>query len=370
MKKRSKLLAAFLCAVMAFTVGCSGKGDAKEEKADAGAQGQQEEQTSESDEYLAIIKKAFSVQRKETVHGQRSESTTKREDGSSEHSVYVETVDLSKERVMSKNSWQDFVYTTYYSRENGNDYSYSGIYSYSEDGTESMTYYKILMDPEDEDEISYSDYEDVDQYKMYESNKDTEYSEVWVTKEGEEELDGVKVLKFRVDYITVLKDIEEETRESVMNTQEWTEEDLALQEGMSDALDAYLEERNAEKKKAMEPQECTDFVYLTSEEHKLVRLDTETKVDNTETPDYDTFWNMADKLNYIKELLGEGMGRDEAVRMAEEAYVGDMGTEGMSPTVSYSVVTYYATGEDCEAVGELPADAKEITWEQWENGDY
>lgn len=371
MKKRSKVLAVLLCMTMAAAVGCGGKEDAKEDKTDTGAGAEKEEQVSESDEYLALIKEAFQQYNAEGIHGYKEESTSLKEDGSSETTISVHTIDKDLQQVLDRYVWDAGVESnSWYTKEGENEYYYTEITSiYDDTGDEEKTCYKVLTNGQ-EDAITYSDYIEGEEGNRYESGEYYDVSNVNVTSEGEEELDGVKVQKFKVEYDSQWKGREKMSRESLLEEYEWTEEDVAQLEGMSDAIDAYVEESNAYSEKEMEKVDhTTEFVYLTSEDNKLARLETEYDYDDEDLTASKTFWNMSGKLNYLKELLSQGLGKDEALNMANEVYSEDADMEEESPAVSNTSVTTYLTGDACEPIG-LPADAAEITWEQWENGDY
>lgn len=373
MKKRSKALTALLCAAMVLTAGCGGKADTKEEKADTGSGTEKEEQTSESDEYLALIQEAFEQHKAEGIHGEKEESTGKRADGSSETSTWTSTMNTDQQQYMTKSIWADGSdYVAYYTKEGENEYYYHAITTYYDDSAEGVkTYYKVLSTDQEYENFSY--YLNNEKGKPYESTEYYDISNVNVTKEGEEELDGVKVQKFKVEYDSQWKDGEEKTRESVLAENEWTEEDVALFDGMSDAIDAYIEESNAQMKKDMDKiDKVTQTVYLASEDNKLIRTETESDYEDVDMPASEAYWDLANKLSYLKDLLSEGLGKDEAMGMVNEAY-GDATAETMdsedAAIVSYSSVITYVTGDACEPI-EIPADAQEITWEQYENGEY
>ncbi len=365
MKKRSKVLVALLCTTMIVSAGCGGKADNKEEGSGAGA-----EQASESDGYLAQIQDAYEQYESESIHGTVTESTYERKDGSSDTNTSVTVIDTEKQQVLERFEWSEGGNTEYYTKEGENEYAYREMTSYSDNGEETRTYYKILSTGQDYN--TYSSYEEDEEGKRYESDEYYDISNVNVTSEGEEEIDGVQVEKFKVEYDMQWKGGEETTRESLLEENEWTEDDVAQLEGMSDVIDAYIEEANdLLKKNREEITKTTEIVYLASEDHKLIRMDSESSYDDTDmdTPASQEYWNMSAKLDYLKDLLSEGIGKEEAINMVNEAYSEEAGTDEIAPLVSSVSVTTYQTGDACEAI-ELPADAQEITWEQWENGDY
>lgn len=373
MKKRSKLLAILLCTTMVLAAGCGGKADTKAENTDAGTGAEEEGQVSESDEYLALIQDAYEQYKSEGIHGTVSETTNKKEDGSSDTFTWIRVIDQEKQQILDKNKWaENEENVRYYTKEGENEYYYAELTSYStsdsETGEITKTYYKVLVTGQEYETYSY--YVEDEDRRRYESSEYYEISNVNVTNEGEEEFEGIQVQKFKVEYDMQWKGREETTRESLLSENEWTEDDVAQLDGMSDAIDAYIEESNAQLKKDMEEiDKKTEIVYLTSEDHKLVRMDTESDYDNTDMPAREEFWNMSGKLDYLKELLSEGIGKEEALSMVNEAYSADMVMNEVSQAVSYVDVTTYQTGDECETI-ELPEYTAELTWEQWENGEY
>lgn len=365
MKKRSKVLASLLCTTMVLTAGCGGNADTKEDNTDAAADA---EQVSESDEYLALIQDAYEQYKAEEIHGTKSESINERKDGSSDTYTWTVVIDKEKQQISDKNIGVDGeVYARYYTREGEDEYYYAETTSYFDTGEVTKAYYKVLSTGQDYE--SYTYYIEDEEEKLYESSEYYDISNVNITNEGEEELDGVQVQKFKVEYDSQWKGREAATRESLLAENEWTEDDVAQLDGMSEVIDTYIEESNTQLKKDMEKVEkITNIVYLTSEDHRLVRRDAESEIEDIDLPASKEFWDMSSRLDYLKELLAEGFGKEEALSMVNEAYSGD-GMEEVSPVVSYSSVTTYQTGDECETI-ELPADAKEITWEQWENGEY
>ncbi len=373
MKKRIKVLTALLCAAAVLTAGCGGKADTKEGKADTGSGTEKEEQTSDSNEYLELIQEAVERHNAEGIHGNKEERTDKRADGSSETSIWISTMNIDKQQYMSKGIWPDGgEHVAYYTKEGENEYFYHETTEYYDGAEEGVKkYYKVLSTEQEYEKYSY--YLDNEKRNPYESTEYYDVSNVNVTMEGEEELDGVKVQKFKVEYDAKWKAGEEKTRESVLAENEWTEEDVALLDGMSGAIDAYIEESNAQTKKDMDKiDKVIQTIYLASENNKLVRMETGSDYEDIDMPASESYWDLKNKLDYLKELISEGFQEDEAMGMVNEAY-GDAMAETMdsdsSAVVSYTSVITYVTGDACEPI-EIPADAKEITWEQYENGEY
>lgn len=359
MKKRNRILAGLLCAAMALTAGC-GKTETTGEETKEG----EEAEVKEEDQYLSWIQEAFKKYNEEKVRGTITETTDTLEDGSTGVSKTIITIDTEKQQVMIKNEysnpeWENSV--DYYTKEGDKEYNYTNGYTWDENGNSSSIPLKVLL-TEDDPIYGYSFY--AKEENPYESNKEIEISDLKASKEGEEELDGIAALKFKVEYKQQPK--EETTWESVLKDYELTEDDVAMLEGFSDQVDAYVEQL-----KRKQNAENVDIVYITSDEHKLLCIE-HSKVDFSEEENTVTsqFFDGANKLSYAKERMAEGISQDEAIRMANEAFMGSVDTDSMQRTVSYVSVENFVTGGQCEAIGELPADGKEITCEQFYKGEY
>ncbi len=368
MKKRSKVLAVLLCMAMVLPVGCGGKSDedgvgkadsATEES--VGEEQQEEEPEEEVDEKLVWIQEACEEYKAEEVREEALSATYTRQDGSTDDQQTFTVIDTGRQIVMEKYVTEEYTDVIFYAKEGDNEYMYTT--GYSQDGTEVTL--KVLVD-EDAYRV-YSDRVKEDSSKPFETNESIEYSDVKVTEEGEEEIDGVSVVKLRVDYTSKFLWGDEISRESVLADREWTEEDIAMIEGMSDALDAYVEVSNAQTEEQKDKVEAgTAIYYLTTEDHKLVRSESEDEIEKTD-PALTEFWDFSMKLQWLKGFLEDGMSLEEAKAFVNESFAAGGDT---NPSVSQMSVTTYLTGDACETIPELPADAKEITQKQYEKGEY
>ena len=263
---------------------------------------------------------------------------------------------------------EDNAYTNFYTKEGDVEYMYTQGYN-TDPNTGEMTEIpvKVSVNREIDSYGSYSAMIDDQNAELFESNDRVEYTDVKVTEEGEEEIDGTAVVKLKVDYTKKAVGEEKTSRESVLGQYKWTEEDVALLDGMSDAVDAYVEESNlAAEDRMNNAKSSTDIYYLSAEDHSLVRFTTEGETEGI-SASVKTFWNMSSKLDWLKDLVAGGMGTEEAKSYVNENFITDDSAEAAE---SYTSVTTYVTGDSCEQIAELPADARMITLEQYENGEY
>lgn len=371
---RNRALLLMLCLTVIFSVGCGGK--APEEKAEKTETKDEaaEEKTDESeepeekvDEKLVWIREAFRQYQESEFRENIMETTTTSQDGSTKLHKNVTVVDTGKQIVMEKYVGEDYENVSFYTKEGDKEYMYTTSYSTDPNTGESVEFpAKVLLTGSDEDFwSSYSGKAAIDETEIFESNDDMEYSDVKVTEEGEEEIDGAAVVKLKVDYVAKVKKDEKITRESILEQQEWTEEDVAMLDGMSDVLDAYIAEYNAQVEQSMNNTDInSEIFYLTTDTHELVRTETESVMNDTAATR--AYLDMSGKLDWIKQMIAEGMSPEEAKAYANEHFI--TGTYD-NPDVSSAVVCTYMTGDACEPVGELPADARELTWEQYMNGE-
>lgn len=372
MKKRSKVLAVLLCLAMALSVGCgSEKVEEKTDKADLAPQesaDEPQEEEEEPDEKLVWIQEASAQYNASKVRGNVKETVYTKQDGSTYTQKYVTTFDTDRQVIMEQYFSEDNAYTNFYTKEGDSEYMYTQGYN-TDPNTGEMTEIpvKVSVNREIDSYGSYSAMIDNENTELFESNDRVEYTDVKVTEEGEEEIDGTAVVKLKVDYTKKAVGEEKISRESVLGQYKWTEEDVALLDGMSDAVDAYVEESNlAVEDRMNNAKSSTDIYYLSAEDHSLVRFTTEGETEGI-SASVKTFWNMSSKLDWLKDLVAGGMGTEEAKSYVNENFITD---DSAKAAESYTSVTTYVTGDSCEQIAELPADARMITLEQYENGEY
>lgn len=368
MKKRSRFIVGLLCMAMVSAAGCSEKADnGKEELQEEEKEKKSEENVSEEEQYLSWVQEAWEQYRAEKIRGVVTESTYTESDGTTQQYTTIETVDAEKQQVQLVYQPSEERSVDFYTREGEEEYWYTDLYSYSETGEESTIPCKIQISG---DIFGYSYYEKGE--NPYESNDERDISDLKIEKEGEEEMDGASVEKLKVEYKVQWKRGEMETRKSILEENEWTEEEVVMMEGFSDILDAYIASINKQTEEHMNTaEECAETVYLTSDEHRLVRMEKDGEFENGETdPAVNAFWNWKGRMDSMKDLLSDGVSANEAVRMAKEMWNVDDIQEEKQEKQHYTIVENYVTGDQCEPIGELPADSKEITWTQYQKGEF
>lgn len=366
MKKRNRVLAGLLCAAMALTVGC-GKTETIKEETKA-----EEAEIKEEDQYLSWLEEAFQQYNEEKIRGTITEITDSMEDGSTDVTKIITTMDTEKQQIMQKCEYSNPEWmgsTEYYTKEGDKEYRYMEGYTWDDAGVSSSIPLKVLLTG---DKFSYGYSEQVIEANSYKSDEDREISDVKVSKEGETDLDGTAALKLKVEYKQRFK-LEEATRESILEGHEMTEEDVAMLDGFSEQVDAYVDQQKRYEEENASPEEIVDIVYITSSSHELLRIEyAQADNDNNEEEINVTnrFYDGINKISYAKDRMAEGLSREEAIRMANEAIGDSTATDSMPRVVSSVSTTNFVVGDQCEAIGELPADAREITDEQYLNGEY
>lgn len=368
MKKR--LLAAFLCLAMVLVTGCGGNSaEEKEEgtKAEAG-ETEEEEQKAEGEEYVTWIKEAWEEYKTSDIRGFVD---TKFNGSYSEFNTF----DTGKQQWMlvKRNNEEGAEGTDEVllrTQEGDKDY----IFKKQRTGEDTYDNFKVLMDPDKTDEESYSEYMKEEAKPLFESDDETEISNISAVQEEEEDINGVKALKIEVSYETLLKSGEKVTRETVLADRGWTEEEIGLLSDyrMSELVDSYVEIVNEEiERKMNEPGYKNITYYLSSDGHKLLRsVEVVSTSDGPEMP-----FEMNDLVSQLRSALQNGAGQEEAVQWVKDIY-GDYNYDSIMESMeSYGssgleITRDYQTGDECEPMCELPVDAKEITWEQWMKGDF
>lgn len=373
MKKR--ILAVLICLVIFGTAGCGGNsakensGEAKSGAVENENPEKAEETTGEGEEYVTWIKEAWEEYKSSEVRG----FVESKFQGSQRE---VNTIDSGKQQWMTlsyiDDSGTEPMYTYFRTKEGEKDYTFKK----QQTGEDTFEYLKVQIDPNTTDEESYSRFIENENLPI-ESNDDTEVISISAVQEGEEDINGVKALKIEVTYETKLKSPEKITRESVMNEHGWTEEEFAAMSDfhLSELIDAYVDIANStQEAKANEPQSDAQTYYLSSDDHKLLRK-VETISEASEYP-YTAMHEISSLMRNLK-INTEYDTLEGSAQQMTERYLGDWDYEwlmqSMAEDISSSSATEitvdYQTGDECEPC-EIPAEAKEITWEQYNTHDF
>ncbi len=368
MKKRRKALAALLCLTMVCAIGCGEKKD-KEDSQEGSVKEEQskEEGAIEGEEYLNQIKEAWKAHQAEEIRGYIESRNSNR----TESRIDTANQQVKTEEYYVSDGQEELKDTEFLTKEGENYYLYKEAHSPK---SPDMVSLKILLESGDESQTTYDDYVGHFGGELFEEDENTEIVSISVTQEGEEEIDGISTEKFTVEYEKKAKAGGELTKEELMGRHGWTEKHLELLEGMSEAVDLYVSMANAEADGlAEEPVTKRETFYLSSSDHKLMRSQ---KI--VETGNYAdmALEDLAGVINrYEKSIASQyASSEQEEMEMAMEIngftmeYVIE---EIRNWQVDYSeLTTDYLTGEECGTIEGLPADAKEVTWEQYMNNEF
>lgn len=367
---RRRLLTVLLCFVMLGATGCSGdSGEKKEEGTKAEIEETEEEkQEAEGEEYITWIEEAWEEYKSSDIrgfvdtkyNGSQSEFNTfdtgKQQWMMVEHYNSEDAEGTDKVKIRIQEGEKDYIFKT---QRTGED-TYDNL--------------KVMIDPSMTDEESYSEYMKKESKPLFESDDEKEVSNITATQE-EEEINGIKAVKIDISYETIMKSGEKFTRESVLEERGWSEEEIRLLSDfrLDELIDAYVGVVNAEIESRMsEPANKHITYYLSSDDHKLLRsVEIVSSSDGPELP-----YELNDMLSQLKSSLKNGESEEEAVQWVKELYGDYYSFDGMmesmlsQDTSGIEIIRDYQTGDGCEPMCEIPADAKEITWEQWMRHDF
>lgn len=353
MKRRALMLGLVLAISASGIVGC---GSSESEKAKETASEEQKETKEESEEdkeqkeMESWLEEARDQWQAEKLKETKTTAVTVYKDGSEETSQSSDTKDSEKQVLMAKSTYGEDTYTSFYAKEGDKIYRYQDSYD--------NQWVKVL---EDGEEASY--YEKFDSFTLpYENAEERMVTEYSITNEREG--DGVVQLRVIVKYKE--NTIEQVTKESVLKKCDLTEKDLQMLDGAAEALDAYIKE-NGENLKLQEETvyEQETAYWLTTDEHKLAKTEGTYSFDHYSYTAENAFWEFKWKLSTMKDLMKGGMSQAEAASSVSE----NESTQA-AEIKEYKTTTEYITGEECTPLEELPENAKEITREQFENGEY
>lgn len=367
---KKKLLAALLCFTMVIAAGCGGN-SAKETEEEAKMEeksAESEESESEGEEYVTWIREAWDEYKSSDIRG----TSDSRFEGRYKD---VSTIDTAKQQWMTVYYDADFGEeprdTDLRVKEGDTDYIYKKVRT----GETEYMNLKVQAPGDADEEETYSGYISRE-VLPFESDDETEVLSVSAEEEGEEEINGVKAIKFAVSYETLKKNGEKITREDILNEKGWTEEELELlsEFRISELIDACVEKENElVEQETTEPGYGSTTYYLSSDGHKLLRRIHYVSGGGRPT---DILNEPGQVIRQLKTCLEDGLSKEEAVQWVTD-YLGydwdfdgimeAMTTIGSSAT---EVTTDYLTGEECEPMCEIPADAKELTWDAYMTGAY
>lgn len=285
------------------------------------------------------------------------------------------------------------------------------VYMEGEEGEEEISrrynvkekdgYYSYELDPETNAWIRYKQEPDEDGKTTYEVQEEGivytfdekfGYENVKYSNEGEEKFDGKDAIKIKVtgQIGSGSEEEDEITRESILDDYEITEEAIGYIDGLSEALDKYVEAMNASENS--EPMAFETLIWVEAKTHRP--LQNKTTVDMGNVSDADVSADMQEfednlwKVYSLMSDMDEGLTVEEALenikknepQMEEELKAEKelMEEEGMEEDLDDDAMTQKEVistersvyGDDCREIEELPEYYTEITEEEYYNGEY
>lgn len=356
MKKRvlTWMLAASLSA--ALLTGCSGSGAKSEENnaseeiaeqsedsnAEENGDAKEDEKKKEQEELEGWIREAAEKLAQEKLWGIKSITVDTDINGKQKDTTQLErTIDNERQIIKELYHFSTNDQTDFWTREGDKEYQYTEMYT--EEGDK--VFRKLICD-KDENQM-------YDRLKVellpFDSSETREVLKCEATNEGEDG-DALKIKVIEQYKIKPENFFREITRDSILKENGWTEDDVKRVEGASEAIDAYVAENDANIEKNKENVYEATFIYwLTKEGHELVKSECREQPLEIEYKAMNQFYRMNDKIN------GYETGEEE--------------TEEEVKTKESVTTKEYVAGDKCAPIEDFPKDAKEITREQYMNGE-
>lgn len=385
MRKRMTGILLLLTLVLTVTAGCSGKKEKEAESIDT------KTKLTERDDPKKILKDASNLYEKETLKGSTQENTNYYSNGTEEYSKSEIVYDKEKQIIMQSTSEGGEVsYHSYNVKED------DGYYIYIKDSDMGDEWLRYKEEVEEGEPTEYESFEDGLDFDFSEEDG---YQNVQYSNEGVEDLDGTETVKVKVTAeMSYSDDMGEEgavTRESVLEENGWTEDQVALADGFSEIIDNYVKACN--KTPEGEGAKYIQEVWVDVSSHKAIQIKSELEMENADEVQEDeairtfddSYWMMDEILQYLDEGLTEeeaAAALKESIEYMEEEGVSD--EEGLdefddleeteesdvseddsvqTKVVSVEKILY---GKDCPDIGELPEDYTETSQEGYYSGEY
>lgn len=350
---------------------------------------------SSEDKYLEItteeelLATAFELFNAEDVRGTTTVYTTTYEDGTTssetEHIIY----DISKGIIHKSYITEDGVNPETIYVQDGTD-----VYCYEKDSSAADGWIRYLENPDENGETSF-DYTLAE--FSYSFNKASGYTDVSISNEGTEVLNGVNTTKL---FITATSSPSSEddsdesrvendssvTRKDIIKEFGWSEESVQAVDGFSEILDQYVAYQNKDEVKAINNEEPVEnyIVWIDKESSRILQLQSSFSIEST-SPEIssdieDKFWDNCWKVDWIQSDIDDGLTIEQAKEILEleGAYMEeqleyedslDIPDESVSESGSFAQkVTYVKTfliGEDCPPLPEIPSGYTETTYEDY-----
>lgn len=323
----------------------------------------------------------------EDVRSTTTVYTTTYDDGTTssetENIIYNATDGIiEKSYTASDNSVQK----TYYVKD-GQD-----IYCYENDDTYENGWVRYAENPDDNGETSF-DYTLAE--FTYDFNEDAGYTDVTLTNEGEDLLNGIHAIKLSIT-ATPLSDENPKlakkkakgrvTRKDIIKEFGWSEESVNAVEGFSEILDQYVAYQNKDEVVAINTEDSTETytVWIAKDSSRILQLQSSFSIENTapviSSDIEDIFWDNCWKVDWIQSDIDDGLSVEvakeilelEGIYVEEQLEYEDsleIPDESVSETGALAKeVTYVKTfliGDNCPPITEIPDKFTETTYEDY-----
>lgn len=325
----------------------------------------------ENDDPVEILEEAAELLEKEEVRGSETERVYYYDDGTEETEIITSTID-TKKGVHQETTDYDmgFSFSTFNSKED------DGYYVYIQEDEEAMQWIRYKEEAEEGE----SAYEEAEKGVDFSFDEEYGYQNVAYSNEGIEELDDVEAVKIKITADVISEDSETEedqevTRESVLEENGWTEDEVALVDGFSEIIDAYVAECNEESGSSTITYEQNIWVDVAT--HQILQIESSTMLgedDSSSGQAFEEFNNAYWQMEMIHGDLEAGMTEEEAVEELKEeiAAMEDSEDEWEDyPNQTKEVTTErFLYGDDCPDLEDLPEDYEEVTEDEYYEGMY
>ncbi len=365
--KRMKVLSVFAIALILLCAAC-------------GKEAEKKEKLTGEDAPQKVIEAASRQYGSEKKRGTESVYTFTFMDGSSETEKGSSVFDAEKEMQQVVFEGEDTAVRRYNVREGTSYYTY-------ELNPETNAWIRYKQEAE---EGMPTTYEYQAEGKVFDYDEKYGYANVNYSNEGKDNLKGVSAIKIKMTGEESVDDGETEdiTRESILEEYELTEEVIGYIDGLSEALDRYVEAMNASS--MTQPSKYEAYLWVEADTHRPLRIEetiTSGDVSSTQTAkDMEEFENNSWKAYNVMADMEEGLSLEEALEnvknseaemeaeIAAEKEMLAEETDGASDDdmtqKEVLCVEDFVYGKDCAQMEELPEHYTEITQEEYFNGEY
>lgn len=327
----------------------------------------------------AILEQALDQFKNQSIHGTKTVYQSYYSDGTNEEETELLVYDSTQ------NALRAFY-------EYANNETYDNIlvpeddlvYSYIKDSSVNDEWIRYP-------EISVNDTETSYDYLLRELGfsvtEENGYSEIHLSKEGEEELSGTLCKKLKLTAkLEAINDVDEEegfftkiTREDIIEENDWSEESVQAVDGFSELLDEYVRYLN-EPTPAPEAMEESYTIWIDSSTSDIIQIEGEVITNYSEDISSDVeieFWNRCWEVSWIQSDLDSGISLEDCLLNLEfdrEFIEAQMKEDMIEETaeedekeLSLTRMTFtkqFLFGDSCPSIT-LPSDYTETSMEDY-----